>query len=117
MSDGSKMLIEILTSWILKAFLGFVPKWTGGRMETAWMSALFRPGYSLPLNKFSPTSENFFSFSSLTTDYCILPTAYLGAVPKNAYLCSSLKSFSSSLVSFCPRFEAVIREGKKKNFQ
>ena len=82
MSDNLRIAIKILTAWILKAFSAIVPMGTGARMGTASMGLLFRPGYSLPLYNFSPTSENFFSFSSLPTDYCILPTATLGAFPK-----------------------------------
>jgi hypothetical protein len=65
----------VLTGRILMAFSAFAPKWEPAKMGTAWRGRLFRLFDSLPLDKFSPTSEIFFSFLPLPTDYCILPTA------------------------------------------
>jgi hypothetical protein len=53
----AERLIEILTGWILTAFSAFAPKWELAKMGTAWMGRLFRLFDSLPLDKFSPTSE------------------------------------------------------------
>jgi len=136
MSDEGKSRIKMLTGWIIMAFLAFVPNWAGCRMGTAFLDRQIIPIQQLLLKKFSPTSGNISSFLALPTAYCILPTAFFGAVPKNAYLCSSprtfrpslksfrsspktfwscLKSFSPSLErfcpypgKFCPRFKAVL---------
>jgi len=62
MSDELMIKIKFISSWILTAFSAIVPIETGARMGTASMGLLFRLGYSLPLNKFSPTSEISYPF-------------------------------------------------------
>ena len=61
----------ILTVWILMAFSAFVPKITGCRMGTGQNGD---KGRFFPAD-FLPNSRFFFFFSSLTTDYRLLPTA------------------------------------------
>jgi len=82
MGDELMIKIEFITSLILMAFLSFVPKMTRCVMGTA----LSRPQIQLfrrpPLNKFSPTSEYFSSFSPLPPVYCLLSSASLGAGAK-----------------------------------
>ena len=65
--------ILMLTSWILMAFSVLAPKWEPAKMGTAWMRRLSRLFDSLPLDKFSPTSENSFLFPPylLSTIYCV----------------------------------------------
>jgi len=95
MSDELMIEIEILTSWILSAFLSFVPNWdllNSGPPETGTKPGAF---FRLPLDTFSPTSELFFHFLTLPTYYCILPTAILGAAPKIAHLWSYQTRFWS----------------------
>jgi len=95
MSDELMIKIEILTAWILMAFLGFVPNWdplkSGPPKTGAKPGAFFR----LALNTFWPTSELFFHFLTLPTDYPILHTPLLGALPKIAYLWSYPARFCS----------------------
>ena len=58
MSDEWKILIELITGWILRVFSAIAPKMMGRRMGTAPMGAfagLFHPTFSL-------TSEYFSSF-------------------------------------------------------
>ena len=86
MSDGLKSWIELLTSWILTAFSIFVPKRTVGRMGTVFFERRIETIQPLPLNKFSPTSENFFSFPPLPTACCLLPTAFWAPLPKTQCL-------------------------------
>ena len=78
-SDKKAMMIELITSWIIKAFSAFAPKWEPAELGTARMGRQTGIIQSFLLQNFFPTSENFFSFLPLPTDYCILPTASLGA--------------------------------------
>ena len=55
-------ILVILTGWIIMAFLAFAPKRAGARMGAVRMGLLFRLFNSLPLYKFSPTSELFSLF-------------------------------------------------------
>jgi len=93
-------MIKFITSWILKAFSGFVPELEGCKIGASFSGRRIEQIQPLPLNKISPTSE----ISSLFFPYMrhmiynILPL--LGAVPKNAYLCSSPRTFRPSLKSF-----------------
>jgi hypothetical protein len=93
-------MIDHLTTWILKAFSAFAPKRAGGRTGAAFFERRIGPIQPLPLYNFSPTSENFFSFLPRPATCDLRPTAFLGAVPKIAYLWSSPKSFCPSLDSF-----------------
>jgi hypothetical protein len=68
-------IIEMLTGWIITVFSFFAPQWELAKMGAAWRGRPFRLFDSLPLDKFSPTSEFFFSFLPLPTAYCLLPTA------------------------------------------
>ena len=61
----------ILTAWILSAFSSVVPKITGCRMGTGQFGDNTR---AFPADFFR-NLRNFLSFSSLTTDYRLLPTA------------------------------------------
>jgi hypothetical protein len=99
MLEMQKILL-ILTAWIINVFLGFAPEWHPLETGAAEIGANFGLFLRLPLNKISLTSEIFFLFLPLPTDYCILPTALFGATPKNAYLWSSPKRFCPSLKSF-----------------
>jgi len=71
MSDELKNWIELLISWILTAFLSFVPKMKGCWMGTGQNGD---KGRSVPADFFH-NLRKFLSFSSLTTDYRLLPTA------------------------------------------
>ena len=62
MRDEWKIRIKLLTSWIIMAFSAIAPKWTGARMGAAFLDRQIRPIQPLPLNDFSPTSENLFLF-------------------------------------------------------
>jgi len=125
MSDKLKSFSDLVTAWILKAFLSFVPKIQGRKMGAAFSGRGIEPIQPFPLYKILPTSEKIYSFLTLPTACYILPTAYLGATPKIVHLCPSpksfcpslgsfsysltsfrysLKSFSSSPKRFCPRF-------------
>jgi hypothetical protein len=56
------MMIELITNWIVTAFSSFTPKWEPAKMGAAlpgFQTELFQ---SLPLQNFSPTSENSFLF-------------------------------------------------------
>ena len=57
----------MLTFWIITAFSVVAPKWELAELGTAWMGRQIRLFDSLPLDKFSPTSELFFSFLPLPT--------------------------------------------------
>ncbi len=92
----------ILTGWILKAFSGIAPRRTGARIGAALIERRIEPIQPLPLNKFSPTSEILFPFSSLTTDYRLLTTALLGATPQNGPPCPRLTKFSPPVTRFSP---------------
>jgi hypothetical protein len=72
----------ILTCWIIKAFLSFVPKMEGARMGAAFSGRGIEPIQPLPLDNFSPTSEIYSPFLSLPTPlesgaiyYLLLSTA------------------------------------------
>jgi len=71
MSDGLRRMIELITSWIVKAFLGFVPNWDplkSGQAKTGTKAQAFA-------SAFFPNLRKILSFSSLTTDYRLLTTA------------------------------------------
>ena len=88
MSDKLMIAIKILTAWILKAFLSFVPNWdplNSGHPKTGAKPGAFP---RLPLNNIFPTSEKIFSFLPLPTTCHLRPTPLLGAVPKIAHLWS-----------------------------
>jgi len=72
-------MIELITAWILTTFLGFVPNQellNSGHPETGAKHGAF---FRIPLNTFSPTSENYFFFFPdyrlPTTDYSPLRTS------------------------------------------
>jgi hypothetical protein len=102
MSAERKIRIKILTSWILTAFSVFVPIWTGARMGAVLFESSIELIQPLPLNKFSPTSENsspFFPYIRHTIYDLLL---LLGAVPKNAYFSPPPTRFSPPVTRFCP---------------
>jgi len=71
MSDELKILIELLTRWILMAFSSFVPKITGCRMGTGQLGD---KGRAFP-SRFSSNFRKILTFFPLPTAYCLLPTA------------------------------------------
>jgi len=76
-------MIELITRWIIKAFIGIAPFVAWFPMGTPLFHLPNRHLFWLVLDDFFPTSENFFSFSPLPTDYCLLHTASLGLFPKS----------------------------------
>ena len=78
MSDEWMILIELITSWILTAFLSFVPKWGLGKMGTGQIRDKTQ---AFPAD-FFPNFRIFFFFSSLPTACCILPTASFQSLSK-----------------------------------
>jgi len=79
MSAEGKIMIEIITSWIHKAFSVFVPKWGLGWMGTGQLGDKAR---SFPADSI-PNLRIFLSFSSPA--YCLLHTAYW-VLPTALYL-------------------------------
>jgi hypothetical protein len=75
-------MIDHLTTWILKAFLAIAPIPTGCRMGAAFFECRIGPIQPPQLTKFSPTSENFFSFLPRPTTFDLRPTALPGAGAK-----------------------------------
>jgi hypothetical protein len=79
-SDKTAMMIELITSWILTTFSAFAPKWELAELGTAFRGSKIELLQGFPLQNFSPTSENFFSFlpclprwkAGLSTAYCVL---------------------------------------------
>ena len=69
MKREAQKVFLILTAWILLAFLAAAPKITGGRMGTVPNGDKCR---AFPADFFR-NLRNFLSFSSLTTDYRLLP--------------------------------------------
>jgi len=86
MSAEWKIRIKILTSWILKAFLSFVPKMKGCRMGTGQLGD---KGRAFPSNFSSNLRIYFFflfpAYRLPTTDYCVLATAPFSS-PISLYL-------------------------------
>jgi len=71
MGDELMIVIELITRWILMAFLSFVPKWGLARMGTGQLED---KGLALPSN-FFPNLRIFFFFFNLYPLYVILQSA------------------------------------------